>query len=197
MTSPPGAERVEYYRELSLANAAPLWENSGRLAPPEPCKSCVPTLWPYETWYPLLMKAARLITAREAQRRVMCLENPALRGSVQTTPTLFAGLQLILPGEVAPSHRHVAAALRCVIQGKGAYTAVDGERAMMEPGDFVVTPSWTFHDHGNIGEAPVVWMDGLDCPLVNGSRRWRCSCSCCPPAFAPSVIARPIRPSTA
>ncbi|HXQ65449.1 MAG TPA: cupin domain-containing protein, partial [Alphaproteobacteria bacterium] len=77
------------------------------------------------------------------------------------------GLQLILPGEVAPSHRHAASALRFIIEGKGAYTAVDGEKTVMSEGDFVITPPWTWHDHGNESELPMVWMDGLDLPLVN------------------------------
>jgi hypothetical protein len=76
-----------------------------------------------------------LITAREADRRVLVLENPGLRGASSITRTLYAGLQLILPGEVAPSHRHTQSALRFVPEGKGAYTAVDGERASMHPGD--------------------------------------------------------------
>jgi len=76
------------------------------------------------------------------------------------------GLQLILPGEVAPSHRHTQSALRFIIEGEGAYTAVDGERTTMRPGDFIITPSWTFHDHGNPGKDPVVWLDGLDIPIV-------------------------------
>ena len=80
------------------------------------------------------------------------LENPALRGQSCITQSLYAGLQLILPGEVAPSHRHTQSALRFVVDGEGAYTAVDGERTTMRPGDFIITPSWTWHDHGNTGD---------------------------------------------
>jgi gentisate 1,2-dioxygenase len=79
---------------------------------------------------------------------------------------LFAGLQLILPGEVAPAHRHTQSALRFIIEGHGAYTAVDGERTAMQPGDFVITPSWTWHDHGNETDEPMVWLDGLDIQIV-------------------------------
>ena len=88
-------------------------------------------------------------------------------GSQRITHSLFAGLQIILPGEVAPAHRHAAAALRFIMEGKNAYTAVAGERTMMSPGDFVITPSMTWHDHGNVGNAPMVWLDGLDMHLVN------------------------------
>jgi gentisate 1,2-dioxygenase len=112
------------------------------------------------------MEAGQLISAQEAERRVLVLENPALPGSSSITRTLYAGLQLILPGEIAPSHRHTQSALRFVVEGSGAYTAVDGERTTMHPGDFIITPSWTFHDHGNLGDSPVVWLDGLDIPMV-------------------------------
>ncbi|HMA06477.1 MAG TPA: cupin domain-containing protein, partial [Ramlibacter sp.] len=81
--------------------------------------------------------------------------------------SLFAGLQIILPGEIAPAHKHVASALRFIIEGHNAYTAVAGERTMMEPGDFVITPSMTWHDHGNESDAPMVWLDGLDMHIVN------------------------------
>jgi gentisate 1,2-dioxygenase len=95
------------------------------------------------------------------------LENPGLRGQSRITSTLYAGLQLILPGEVAPAHRHSQSALRFVVEGSGAYTAVDGEKTIMQPGDFVITPSWTWHDHGNESDRPMVWMDGLDIPIVS------------------------------
>ena len=112
------------------------------------------------------MQAGGLITAQEAQRRVLILENPGLKGQATITGSLFAGLQLILPGEVAPAHRHTQSALRFIIEGHGAYTAVDGERTSMQPGDFVITPSWTWHDHGNETEEPMVWLDGLDIQIV-------------------------------
>ena len=113
------------------------------------------------------MEAGGLITPKEAERRALILENPGLRGSSQVTPTLFAGVQLVLPGETAPVHRHVASALRFVIEGTGGYTAVNGEKTTMRPGDFILTPSWTFHDHGNPADNPTIWMDGLDVPMVN------------------------------
>lgn len=166
--SPPQhtAERDEFYRRIDRANLAPLWESLAQLVPPQPSSPCAPALWRYETVRPHLMDAGRLITAQQAERRVLVLENPALRGASSITRSLYAGLQLILPGEVAPSHRHTQSALRFVIEGNGAYTAVNGERTLMQPGDFIVTPSWTFHDHGHPGEGPVVWLDGLDIPMI-------------------------------
>lgn len=163
-TSP---ERLEFYTRLDEKNTAPLWEVLGRLVLPEPKPHARAHCWKYEELRPLIMEGGRLITAKEAERRVLILENPGLRGLAQITQSLYAGLQLITPGEVAPTHRHSASALRFVVEGRGAYTAVDGERTTMYPGDLILTPSWTFHDHGNPGLEPVVWLDGLDIPIVN------------------------------
>ena len=163
-TSP---EREAFNGRLAQKHAAPLWTVLGSIVPREPHTPCVPAVWRYDELRPLLMEAGRLITAEEAERRVVILENPGLRGASRITQSLYAGLQLILPGEVARTHRHTAAALRLVIEGQGAYTAVEGERTTMHPGDFILTPSWTYHDHGNPGDSAVVWMDGLDIPIVN------------------------------
>jgi gentisate 1,2-dioxygenase len=167
--SKPGLtpERTDFYARLGERSTAPLWEVLGKLVAPEPRPQTQPMLWQYQTVRPLLMEAGRLLTAEEAERRVLVLENPGMKGRSQVTGSLFAGLQLILPGEVARCHRHVASALRFIIEGTGAYTSVEGERTEMRPGDFILTPSWMFHDHGNSGDEPVVWLDGLDVPMVN------------------------------
>jgi gentisate 1,2-dioxygenase len=160
------AERKAFYQRIDREHLSPLWEVLGDLVPQTPRTPCVPALWRYAVVREHLLEAGALITAKEAERRVLVLENPALRGAASITHTLYAGLQLILPGEVAPSHRHSQSALRFVVEGDGAYTAVDGERTTMHPGDFIITPSWTFHDHGNPGNVPVIWLDGLDIPIV-------------------------------
>jgi gentisate 1,2-dioxygenase len=163
----PSAHRKEFYERLGRKSTAPLWEVLAKLVTPQPQTACIPALWRYAEVRPLLLEAGSLITAKEAERRVLVLENPGLRGLSQITQSLYAGLQLIMPGEVAPSHRHAASALRFVLESDGAYTAVDGERTTMHPGDFILTPSWTFHDHGNPGSKPAIWLDGLDVPIVN------------------------------
>jgi len=166
--TPPQAtpERQAFYDRISRENLAPLWQVLGELVPRRPRSPGVPAFWRYDTVRPYLLEAGNIISTKEAERRVLVLENPGLRGSSSITRTLYAGLQLILPGEIAASHRHTQSALRFVVEGVGAYTAVDGERTSMHPGDFVITPSWTFHDHGNPGSEPVIWLDGLDIPLV-------------------------------
>ena len=165
------AEWQEFYGRLDQRNTAPLWEVLNRLVMPQPQPNAVPAHWRWTDLRPLLLEAGELITAKEAERRVLVLENPGLRNNAaytsQITQSLYAGIQCITPGEVAPSHRHVASALRFVMEGEGAYTAVEGQRVTMRPGDFIVTPSWAYHDHGNAGPAPVMWLDGLDIPIVN------------------------------
>lgn len=160
------AQRAAFYQRISAHHMTPLWEVLGALVPPLPRSPALPALWRYADLRPHVLEAGRLISAEEAERRVLVLENPGLRGQSCITPSLYAGLQLILPGEVAPAHRHTQSALRLVMEGQGAYTAVDGERTLMQRGDFILTPAWTWHDHGNQGQEPVVWLDGLDIPLV-------------------------------
>lgn len=133
----------------------------------EPGTAAVPAIWRWQDVRPQLMRATELISTKEAERRVLQLENPALRGTNFVTTTVVAGLQIIMPGEIAPTHRHSPNALRFIVEGEGAYTAVDGERVSMRPGDLVTTPGWAWHDHGNAGPDPVVWLDGLDVPLAN------------------------------
>jgi gentisate 1,2-dioxygenase len=161
------AERTAFYGRLERKNTAPLWEVLSEAITFEPKPVTVPGIWRFDEVRPLLMEAAELLTVDEAERRVLVLENPALPGGTRITQSLYAGLQLIMPGETAPTHRHSMAALRFVVEGKGAYTSVDGERTTMYPGDFILTPAWSFHDHGNSGSEPVIWMDGLDLPMVN------------------------------
>ncbi len=163
----PAADRQAFYDRLAPHNLAPLWESLHSLVSRTPASAAVPAHWDYDgVVRPYIMESGALITAKEAERRVLILENPGMPGQASITPSLYAGLQLILPGEVAPAHRHTQSALRFIVEGRGAYTAVDGERALMQPGDFVITPSWSWHDHGNETATPMVWLDGLDIPIL-------------------------------
>lgn len=162
----PSLDREAYYARIRSLSLAPLWEAMSSLVTREPQPRAVPHHWRYRDVRGPLLEAASLITAKEAERRVLVLENPALAGTSQVTDSLYAGLQLIMPGEVAPAHRHSQAALRFVIEGEGAYTAVNGEKTRMHPGDLVLTPSWHWHDHGNESDGHMVWLDGLDVPIV-------------------------------
>ena len=126
--------RRDFYERIGRLSMAPLWESLHQLVPPSPAPRYQAAHWDYAEVRPFLMESGALITAKEAVRRVLILENPAMPGSASITPTLYAGLQLILPGEVAPSHRHTQSALRFIVEGEGAYTAVDGERTMNRTG---------------------------------------------------------------
>jgi len=159
-------ERQAFYRRIEGQSVTALWTVLGELVTPEPKSNCRPHAWQFSAVREAMLEAGRLVTAKEAERRVLVLENPGLRGQSRITTSLFAGIQMVLPGEVAPAHRHSQSALRFVLEGEGAYTAVDGERTIMREGDFVITPSLTWHDHGNDSDRPMFWLDGLDIPLV-------------------------------
>jgi gentisate 1,2-dioxygenase len=160
------SEREAFYKRIEPSHLAPLWTRLKALVPRAPTPVGVAHRWRYAEVRPFVLESADHISAREAERRVLILENPALAGTSQITSTLYAGLQLIMPGEVAPPHRHTQSALRFILEGSGAYTTVDGKKTVMEPGDFVITPSWTWHEHGNDAGGPMVWLDGLDIPML-------------------------------
>ncbi|MGZ3411942.1 MAG: gentisate 1,2-dioxygenase [Xanthobacteraceae bacterium] len=161
------AVRDAYYSKISKYDMAPLWEVLKNVVTPEPKSKCKAAIWKFSDIQKLMAEAGDVITAEEAERRVLVLENPNLRGQTRITNSLFAGIQLIMPGEVAPAHQHVASAIRFVLDGEGAYTAVQGEKANMSPGDFILTPNWAPHDHGNPSKKPMLWLDVLDMPTVN------------------------------
>jgi len=161
------AARQAYYQRISRYDMAPLWEKLRQLVSNEPKTQCAPAIWRFRDVKAMVMESAELISAKEAERRVLVLENPALRGQSRITQTLYAGLQLIMPGEIATAHRHTASAIRFVVDGNGAYTSVEGERTHMSPGDFVLTANWMVHDHGNTSDRPMIWLDVLDLPTVN------------------------------
>ena len=159
-------EREAFYRKIDGENLSALWNVMGDLITPEPRSACRPHLWKFDAIRDYMTEAGKLITAKEAERRVLVLENPGLRGQSKITTSLFAGVQLVMPGEVAPAHRHSQSALRFVLEGKGAHHRGRWRAHRDAPGDFVITPSMTWHDHGNETSEPMFWLDGLDIPIV-------------------------------
>jgi gentisate 1,2-dioxygenase len=151
-----------FYQEVKRIHGRALWQTEGTAKK----GATLPYLWKYRDFRPLLFKAAEIVPIELAERRVLVMANPGILTDWQASNTLLANLQIIKPGEVARSHRHSASALRLVIEGSGAYTAVDGEKSYMDPGDFVTTPNGTWHDHGNEGTGEMIWLDGLDVPLI-------------------------------
>jgi gentisate 1,2-dioxygenase len=162
-----GVAMEAFVETLVPLDVYPLWMEKGLLVR-NPTTRALPHAWRYAPLRERLLEAGRLISAENAERRVLVLKNPGLEGKPAATSRLYAGLQLVLPHEIAPAHFHAASAIRFVIEGKGAYTTVDGERAIMAPGDLVLTAAWTVHDHGNETDEAMIWLDGLDLPLVNG-----------------------------
>lgn len=160
------AARKAFYGRIARKNLTPLWEELGKLVTKVPHSRLQAALWRFADIRSDVLEAGKLISSAEAERRVLVLENPALAGYSAITQTLYAGLQLVMPAEVARAHRHTQSALRLVLEGEGAYTAVEGERRTMRRGDFILTPRWTWHDHGNLGTQPVIWLDCLDIPLI-------------------------------
>jgi len=160
------ARSSRYATRIADARLVPLWTFFKDWFSAEPLPKAVPHLWRYTEIKPLVLEAAAAISTAEAERRVLALENPGLAGAHLATDALYAGLQLIMPGEFARTHRHTAAALRFIVEGEDTYTAVEGERCYMRPGDFIVTPSWAWHEHRNESREPTIWLDVLDVALL-------------------------------
>lgn len=158
---------AEAYEAIQRLGAAPLWRYQRNLFPAQPKSKAVPYVWHYNELRPYLLHFSTTLSLKEAERRVLMLVNPGLQEPPATVNTLYAGIQIILPGETAQAHRHTSGAFRFIIEGSGAYTTVNGERVHMHPGDLLLTPGWHWHDHAHEGEGPMMWLDGLDYPLVN------------------------------
>src|SRR5436190_868776 len=141
-----------------------LWEIASQMTP-HPRPEAVPHQWKWSLLKEVVKQSSTAVPVGD-ERLAMQLFNPGLNGQWATTNTLIAAVQVLLPGEVARAQRHSPAAIRFIIEGHGAYTAVEGEKVIMQPGDFVLTPAWQWHDHGNETNETVVWMDGLDVPLT-------------------------------
>jgi len=158
----------DYRDELTQLNLVPLWPSLRAVLPPKvPTRKTRPTFWSYQLLRPLLLRAGELTPMEKAERRVLVLANPG-HGleKMQASAAMYLGMQLLLPGEWAPSHRHTPNAVRMIVEGEGAYTTVDGEKCPMRRGDLILTPTGLWHEHGHDGTEPVVWLDVLDLPLV-------------------------------
>lgn len=159
---------ADYVARLRELNLVPLWPSLRAVLPPgQPRPNTQPTFWSYESLRPLLMQAGQLTPIEKAERRVLVLANPGHGlDNMKASSAMYLGMQLLLPGEWAPSHRHTPNAVRMIVEGEGAYTTVDGEKCPMSRGDLILTPTGLWHEHGHDGTEPVIWLDVLDLPLV-------------------------------
>ena len=158
----------DYVADLTRANLVPLWPSMRALLPPQaPRTATLPAHWRWTAIRPLLLRAGELTPMEKAERRVLVLANPG-RGleNLQASAAIYLGMQLVLPGETAPSHRHTPNAARIVVEGEGAVTLVEGVACAMEPGDLILTPTGQWHEHRHQGRVPVIWLDVLDLPLM-------------------------------
>jgi gentisate 1,2-dioxygenase len=154
-----------YCASLRAAGLDAPWSQPGPLIRPK-ASAVQARLWRWADVEPLVRQSAQFVTPdRGAERRILRLDNPGVPERT-ATHTISVAVQYLLPGEVAPAHRHSPNAIRFMLQGEGAYTTVEGIKYVMRPGDLVLTPSMTWHDHGNEGTTPVMWIDGLDSPVV-------------------------------
>lgn len=159
---------TEYVDALEQKNLVPLWPSLRDVMPPEtPRPRTQATCWKFQDIRPLLLQAGELTPIEKAERRVLVLANPGHGlDNMRASSIIYLGMQLLLPGEWAPSHRHTPNAVRLIVEGEGAYTTVEGEKCPMEHGDLILTPSGMWHEHGHDGDKEVIWLDVLDLPLV-------------------------------
>lgn len=157
---------------LALHRRLAEYSLGGHWQPREKNADLVPHLWPWSVIYSCLMESGEVIKLGgiddAAKRRTVQLVNPALTNKKATTRTIQMSIQLVKSDERAECHRHTADALRFIVEADGTgYTNVEGEQMLMEPGDLVLTPNWTWHDHYNAGKKNLVWLDVLSVPLVS------------------------------
>jgi len=160
------AELEDLYRAFEKALLVPLWTEISGLMPAEPHSKASPHRWEWSTLRELAGMAAELVpVGRGGERRAIALANPSLGGRPYATPTLWAAIQYLLPGEDAPEHRHSQNAFRFVVEGEGVWTVVDGDAVAMRRGDFLPQAGMHWHAHHNAARTPMAWIDGLDIPL--------------------------------
>ena len=161
-------ELVSYYEELGSLATGALWTVANKIEPWQPKASSVPVLWRYRDLREHVLRSVELVTPEKAGRRVIYLNNPGRQDVAAAVGWLYSGLQVMRPGEAASAHAHSASALRFIMEGRGAYTVVNGHKMTLGANDFVLTPSGTWHEHGVSEDGTTcIWQDGLDIPLIN------------------------------
>ena len=162
----PSPALEELYRGFERELLVPLWTEIGDLMPLHPKSKAAPHVWRWDRLVALAEQAGRIVpVGRGGERRAIALANPSLGGKPYATPTLWAAIQYLMPGENAPEHRHTQHAFRFVVEGEGVWTVVGGDAVRMSRGDFLPQSGWNWHAHHNAATQPMAWIDGLDIPF--------------------------------
>jgi gentisate 1,2-dioxygenase len=168
MTTDVAAAETKLYKDFAANGLVPLWHLREDLMPMAPKPQAVAHIWHWSDLYSLAQRAGDLVpVGRGGERRAIAISNPGLGGAPYATPTLWAAIQYLGGGELAPAHRHSQNAFRFVLEGQGVWTVVDGDPVFMSQGDLLLTAGWQFHSHHNPNDIPMAWLDGLDIPLVD------------------------------
>ncbi|HET7398860.1 MAG TPA: cupin domain-containing protein [Intrasporangium sp.] len=166
----PTEELADLYRGFEKELLVPLWTEIGDLMPPHPRSKAMPHRWEWRTLLTLADRAGHLVpVGRGGERRAIALANPSLGGKPYASPTLWAAIQYLMPGEDAPEHRHTQNAFRFVVEGEGVWTVVGRDPVPMRRGDFLPQAGWNWHAHHNAASRPMAWIDGLDIPFQYGT----------------------------
>ncbi|MFI6284624.1 cupin domain-containing protein [Streptomyces sp. NPDC051018] len=166
---PVTPELEDLYRGFEQSLLVPLWTRIGDLMPPQPRSKAQPHRWEWKTLLDLADRSGGLVAVgRGGERRAIALANPGLDGRPYATPTLWAAIQYLMPGEDAPEHRHTQNAFRFVVEGEGVWTVVEREPVPMHRGDFLPQAGMHWHAHHNAADTPMAWIDGLDIPFQYG-----------------------------
>lgn len=161
----PALEKL--YRGFEEEMLVPLWTEIGGLMPSAPRSQASAHLWRWQRLKALADEAGRIVpVGRGGERRAIALANPSLGGRPYATPTLWAAIQYLMPGEDAPEHRHTQHAFRFIVEGEGVWTVVNGDPIRMGRGDFLPQSAWNWHAHHNAATQPMAWIDGLDIPFA-------------------------------
>lgn len=158
--------RTSLKQDAGALHLVEFWEQRADVELLQPRNKARPFRWQWADIEPRLRVAAKTVPIEECERRALVFANPGLDGKPYITNTLFAAYSLYNPGERAPVHRHTPSASRFVLEGDGGFTVVQGEKLRMARGDLILTPTGTWHDHGNDGQQAVIWVDVLNVPLV-------------------------------
>ena len=162
----PSGALAELYQCLEAEYLIPLWTQIADLMPLRPHTKARPHLWKWQRLIRLAEQAGELVPVdRGGERRAIALANPSLGGRPYASPTLWAAIQYLMPGEDAPEHRHSQHAFRFVVEGEGVWTIVGRDPVPMGRGDFLPQAGWNWHAHHNAAAKPMAWIDGLDIPF--------------------------------